>query len=144
MENKKLHLVWFPSYTEMPDINYGGYPSSGLIGTITNTRDINGEMLSVGDLVKVTDVDGSWFTSLIIEYTLTTNLTYFTVAGMVSKKLEDLSNKRKVEKVLSYRVMNQEYRRYINYISLSEKYLDSSWDFINGSWSRIHPDVSDR
>lgn len=141
---EKLHLVWFPFHSQMPDIDYGGYPSSGIIGTVTNTRDINGEVLCVGDLVKVTDVDGEWFTSLVIEYTLTTNLTYFTVAGTVSKKLEDLSNKRKVEKVLSYRVMNQEYRRHINYISLSEKYLDSSWGLINGSWSRIHPDVSDR
>ena len=64
MNNQNLHLVYFQSLTEIPDINYGGYTSSGIIGEPTGFYDINDEMICVGDIVKTTQIDGDWFTNL--------------------------------------------------------------------------------
>lgn len=136
MNDQKLYLVKLNS-NNSPDINYG-YPSFGLIGKETNIYDINGEMIHVGDIVKTTRSDGSWWSNLVIEYDrLNDGSTNFTVNGMASQNLEDIVSTRKTERVIPYIFFNQEFRRHIHYISLSETYLDTCWDFVNGVWTKI-------
>lgn len=135
MDNQKLYLVRIGSNIS-PDINYG-YPSFGLIGKETNFRDINGEMICVGDIVKTTCIDGSWWSNVVIEYQFNKHLIYFTVSGMVSQNLKDIVSKRKTERVVPYTYLNQEFRRHVNHIALSETYLDTCWNFVNGVWTKI-------
>lgn len=137
MNNQNLHLVYFQSLTEIPDINYGGYTSSGIIGEPTGFYDINDEMICVGDIVKTTQIDGDWFTNLVIKYQLSNDLIYYTVSGMVSKPLKDIIVKRKVERVIKYNCFTEKFRRHLFYIALPEEYLDTNWDFINGVWAKI-------
>jgi len=132
---QKLYLVRIDSNAS-PDINYG-YSSYGLIGKETKIYDINGEMICVGDIIKITDVDGSWWSNIVIEYQLNQQLTYFTTSGMVSKDLKNIVSKRKIERVIPYKFFNEEFRRFIHYIALSETYLDTCWDFIDGVWTKI-------
>ena len=56
---------------------------------------------------------------------------------MASSPLKELSKTHKIERVVPYTYLNQEYRRHIHYIALSEKYLDTSYNFVNGVWTKI-------
>ena len=135
MDQVPLYLVRILS-DHQPKESDLGYPSSGLIGEETKVYDINNEMIHIGDMVKVTK-ENSWWSGLVIHVDSYKYGTFYTIAGMASNSLEDLTKLHKVERVVPYTHLNQEYRRHVHYIALSEKYLDTSYDFINGVWTKI-------
>lgn len=140
-ENKQLYLVRLGSEYQ-PSIKYGGYSSEGMIGEYTGCEDVNGEMVYVGDMIKVTKPCGKWWSNLVIkqqkiEKGRYTDDFYYTINGVGSDDLNMLSQERKIERVMPHDFLNHEYRRHIHYIALSEKYMDTCYDFIDGVWTKI-------
>lgn len=140
-EKDQLHLVRIGSDSE-PSLDYGGYSSDGIIGEYTGYNDVNGERIHVGDMVKVTKPCGDWRSNLVvkqqkIEKWRYTDDFYYTISGVGSHGLSVLIQERKVERVMPYNFLNQEFRRHIHYIVLSVKYLDICWDFVDGKLERL-------
>ena len=135
MSDIPLYLVRI-GIKDIPSEDHLGYPASGLIGEETNVFDVNNEMIHVGDIVKVTKENG-WWTGLIIYHDSYKYGEYYTITGMASSPLKELSKTHKIERVVPYTYLNQEYRRHIHYIALSEKYLDTSYNFVNGVWTKV-------
>ena len=135
MSDIPLYLVRI-GIKDIPSEDHLGYRSSGLIGEQTKVFDVNNEMIHVGDMVKVTK-NNDWWTGLIIFHDSYKYGEYYTVTGMAPDPLDKLSTMYKIERVVPYTHLNQEYRRHINYIALSEKYLDTSYDFVKGVWTKV-------
>lgn len=140
-EKEQLHLVRIGSNSE-PSLDYGGYSSDGIIGEYTGYNDVNGERIYVGDMVKVTKPCGDWWSNLVvkqqkIEKGRYTDEFYYTISGVGYHDISVLIQERKVERVMPYDFLNQEFRRHIHYIVLSVKYLDICWDFVDGKWERL-------
>ncbi len=135
MSDIPLHLVQI-GIKDIPSEDHLGYRSSGLIGEQTKVFDVNNEMIHIGDMVKVTK-NNDWWTGLIIYCDSYKYGEYYTVNGMAFFPLERLSKVHKIERVVPYTHLNREYRRHIDYIALSEKYLDTSYNFVNSVWTKV-------
>lgn len=138
---EQLYLVKILSREE-PRLDYGGYSSCGLIGEATGVVDTNDEMICIGDMVKITYPCGRWWSNLIVQLDKVdkaryTDELYYTINGVASDTLDSICVKNKVERVMPYEHINYEYRRHVHYIALSEKYLDTCYDFIDGVWTKV-------
>lgn len=142
MKDKEfLHLVRIGANSE-PSLDYGGYSSEGVVGEYTGYKDVNGEKIHVGDMLKMTKPCGDWWSNLVVkQYKIEkgryTDEFYYTINGVGTDDLEMLSQERKIERVMPYDFLKQEFRRFIHYIVLSEKYMDTCWDFVNGEWTKV-------
>lgn len=138
---EQLYLVKILS-DGVPSLDYMGYASCGVIGEGTKTLDVNNEEICVGDMVKITYPCGRWWSNLVVQENRViggryTDQLYYAVSGVASNTLDSFCLQNKVERVMPYEHINIEHRRHVHYIALSEKYLDTCYDFLEGVWTRV-------
>ena len=117
-----LYLVKMRAEEE-PIITESGYTSYGCIGEETKIFDINNEMIYVGDLVRIIKPNNETCSGLVLSIDSYKYGEYYTVQGMDFNPLEVLVGIYEIERISSYTDLNQKYKRYTNYIALTNRYL---------------------